>query len=186
MASSFPGSIDNFTDPLSNSALSSPSHAGQHSDLNDAVEKIETYVLKLPRGLVTTTSGGTNSLGYVTGIAAFSSTAGVTNDVTSSSMTFTGISGRLYRYSTSAYCASTSASGLATLAVTDASNNIKWVAYANITNTSGGSWIGCGYVFTAVGSTTVKLRWQGITGTCTIFASNSLGAITLEDIGPSA
>jgi len=44
MASSFPGSIDNFTDPLSNSALSSPSHSGQHSDLNDAVEKIETYM----------------------------------------------------------------------------------------------------------------------------------------------
>lgn len=143
-------------------------------------------VNSLPWGLVGTTAGGTNSLGYVTGIAAFNSTAGVTNDVTSSSMTFTGISGRLYRYSTSGYCASTSASGLATLAVTDASNNIKWVAYANITNTSGGGWIGCSYVFTAVGSTTVKLRWQGITGTCTIFASNSLGAITLEDIGPTS
>jgi len=44
MASGFPGSIDNFTDPLSNSSLSSPSHAGQHADLNDAVEKIETYM----------------------------------------------------------------------------------------------------------------------------------------------
>ena len=44
MASTFPGAIDNFTDPLSNSSLSSPSHAGQHSDLNDAVEKIETYM----------------------------------------------------------------------------------------------------------------------------------------------
>ncbi len=44
MASSFPGAIDNFTDPLANSSLASPSHAGQHSDLNDAVEKIETYM----------------------------------------------------------------------------------------------------------------------------------------------
>lgn len=44
MASSFPGGIDNFTDPLANSSLASPSHAGQHSDLNDAVEKIETYM----------------------------------------------------------------------------------------------------------------------------------------------
>jgi hypothetical protein len=44
MPSSFPGAIDNFTDPLSNSALNSPSHAGQHQDLNDAVEKIETYM----------------------------------------------------------------------------------------------------------------------------------------------
>lgn len=44
MASSFPGAIDNFTDPLTTSTLNSPSHAGQHQDLNDAVEKIETYM----------------------------------------------------------------------------------------------------------------------------------------------
>lgn len=42
MASSFPGAIDSFTDPLASSPLNSPSHAGQHQDLNDAVEKIET------------------------------------------------------------------------------------------------------------------------------------------------
>lgn len=44
MASGFPGSIDSFTNPLSSSALNSPSHSGQHSDLNDAVNKIETYM----------------------------------------------------------------------------------------------------------------------------------------------
>jgi hypothetical protein len=44
MASGFPGSIDNFTDPLSNSPLTSPDHATLHSDVNDAVEKIETYM----------------------------------------------------------------------------------------------------------------------------------------------
>lgn len=44
MASSFPGSIDSFTNPLAASALNSPSHAGQHQDLNDAVNKIETYM----------------------------------------------------------------------------------------------------------------------------------------------
>lgn len=58
MASSFPGSIDNFTDPLSNSALSSPSHAGQHSDLNDAVEKIETY-MGLVKVIPTAATNGT-------------------------------------------------------------------------------------------------------------------------------
>ena len=56
MASGFPGSIDNFTDPLSNSSLSSPSHAGQHADLNDAVEKIETYM-----GLVRIVAAGSFS-----------------------------------------------------------------------------------------------------------------------------
>lgn len=62
MASSFPGAIDNFTDPLANSSLASPSHAGQHSDLNDAVEKIETYmglVKVIPTSV--SSSGGTGA-----------------------------------------------------------------------------------------------------------------------------
>lgn len=42
MASNYPTSIDSFNDPLSNSPLNNPSHAGQHQDLNDAVEKLET------------------------------------------------------------------------------------------------------------------------------------------------
>ena len=52
MPSSFPNSIDNFTDPLATSPLNSPSHSLQHSNLNDAVEKIETYM-----GLVYITQG---------------------------------------------------------------------------------------------------------------------------------
>ena len=44
MASGFPASIDNFTDPLSNSPLNSPSHSALHTNVNDAVEKIETYM----------------------------------------------------------------------------------------------------------------------------------------------
>lgn len=42
MASSYPTSLDSFTDPTSGSSLASPSHSGQHIDLNDAVEKLET------------------------------------------------------------------------------------------------------------------------------------------------
>jgi hypothetical protein len=56
MASSFPGAIDSFTDPLSGSPLNSPSHSAQHADLNDAVEKIETYALALPKGVAGRTS----------------------------------------------------------------------------------------------------------------------------------
>jgi hypothetical protein len=44
MPSGFPNSIDSFTDPLASSPLNSPSHAGQHQDLNDAVNKIETFM----------------------------------------------------------------------------------------------------------------------------------------------
>lgn len=82
MASTFPGAIDNFTDPLSNSSLSSPSHAGQHSDLNDAVEKVETYmglVKVIPTGATNGTVGATgtvtigNAVSSVTVSGAFSS-----------------------------------------------------------------------------------------------------------------
>jgi hypothetical protein len=62
MASGFPGSIDNFTDPLSNSPLTSPNHATLHADVNDAVEKIETYmglVKVIPTGV--TSAGGTSA-----------------------------------------------------------------------------------------------------------------------------
>lgn len=47
MASGFPGSIDNFTDPLSNSPLTSPNHATLHADVNDAIKKIETYATRV-------------------------------------------------------------------------------------------------------------------------------------------
>ena len=45
MATNFPGSQDNFTNPTSGSSLSSPSHSQQHSDVNDAVEAIEGALL---------------------------------------------------------------------------------------------------------------------------------------------
>ena len=69
MASTFPGSIDNFTDPLANSSLSSPSHAGQHSDLNDAVEKIETYMglVKVIPTSVSSAGGTAATLNSTTG-----------------------------------------------------------------------------------------------------------------------
>jgi hypothetical protein len=41
VASNFPTSLDNFTNPSSGNTLDSPSHSLQHSDINDAVEAIE-------------------------------------------------------------------------------------------------------------------------------------------------
>jgi hypothetical protein len=82
MPSVFPGAIDNFTDPLTSSPLNSPSHAGQHQDLNDAVEKVEQYmglVKVIPTGATNGTVGATgtvtigNAVGSVTVSGAFSS-----------------------------------------------------------------------------------------------------------------
>ena len=73
MASTFPGAIDSFTDPLSGSALNSPSHSAQHADLNDAVEKVETY-MGLVKVIPTSVTGGTlSSTGTITVGSAVSS-----------------------------------------------------------------------------------------------------------------
>jgi hypothetical protein len=84
MASSFPGAIDSFTDPLSGSALNSPSHSAQHADLNDAAEKIETY-MGLVKVIPTSATGGT-----------VGSTGTVTIGTTQSSVTVSGAFSSLY------------------------------------------------------------------------------------------
>jgi len=89
MASSFPGAIDNFTDPLANSSLASPSHAGQHSDLNDAVEKIETYM-----GLVKVIPTSVSSAGGTAATLAANGT--VTIGTSNTSVTVSGAFSSLY------------------------------------------------------------------------------------------
>ena len=44
MASTYPTSLDVFTNPLTTNPLTAPSHAQQHSDINDAVEALEAKV----------------------------------------------------------------------------------------------------------------------------------------------
>lgn len=44
MASNYPTSLDTFTNPTATSLLTSPSHSALHSDINDAVEALETKV----------------------------------------------------------------------------------------------------------------------------------------------
>lgn len=45
MPTNFPGSLDAFTNPSAGSVNTSPSHSSQHTDVNDAVEAIETFLL---------------------------------------------------------------------------------------------------------------------------------------------
>lgn len=78
MASTFPGAIDSFTDPLSGSALNSPSHSAQHADLNDAVEKIETY-MGLVKVIPTSVTNGTLSATGTVTIGSAVSSVTVTN-----------------------------------------------------------------------------------------------------------
>lgn len=41
MSSNYPTGLDSFTDPATTDKTNSPSHAGQHQDVNDAIEKLE-------------------------------------------------------------------------------------------------------------------------------------------------
>jgi hypothetical protein len=42
MASTYPTSLDSFTNPTSSDTLASPAHATQHADINDAMEAVQT------------------------------------------------------------------------------------------------------------------------------------------------
>jgi hypothetical protein len=44
MATNFPASLDALTNPVAGDALSSPSHAGQHANANDAIEALQAKV----------------------------------------------------------------------------------------------------------------------------------------------
>lgn len=78
MPSTFPGAIDSFTDPLANSSLASPSHSTLHSDINDAVEKVEQY-MGLVKVIPTAATNGT--------INATTGTVTIGNAVSSVSVT---------------------------------------------------------------------------------------------------
>ena len=44
MTTNYPASLDNFVNPAGTATLASPDHAGQHSDINDAVEALQAKV----------------------------------------------------------------------------------------------------------------------------------------------
>lgn len=50
MPTNYPGAIDSLTNPTTTSQMNSPSHAGQHSNANDAVEAIQTELGTDPSG----------------------------------------------------------------------------------------------------------------------------------------
>ena len=73
MSSTFPTTLDSFTDPTATSKLNSPDHAAQHANKNDALEKIEAKV-GVDGSAVTTTHDYKLS-GVATGDKAASLTA---------------------------------------------------------------------------------------------------------------
>jgi hypothetical protein len=139
----------------------------------------------LPWGIVDTTSGGTSSRGYIFITASQTVNAGSATVLTNSSMTFSGIAGRLYRATLSGYASSTSASGLATLLCRDSADATvsQWVI--NMTNTGGGGGITAVNLFTAAGSVTRKWVLSSTTGNNYMGGATTPIHISIEDIGPA-
>jgi hypothetical protein len=94
MASTYPTTLDAFTNPLSTDLLTSPSHAQQHADINDAMEAVQTklaigntvigeYTAYTPTAIAWTIGNGTwsafyarvNNLVHVYGTFTFGSTS---------------------------------------------------------------------------------------------------------------
>lgn len=136
-------------------------------------------------GVVAATSGGTSSRAYKVISTGQTINATVTADITDSSITWDAVSGRLYKLSISAYVSSTSASGLASVYLTNSSNTADTSYMVNITNTAGASFVTVHYLLTASGSTTRKWRLKSETGNTTIFGTTTPGVVMLEDIGPA-
>ena len=56
MASTFNGSVANLVDPLTTSPLNSPSHSGQHTEINDALQTLGVWTSYTPTWGGTTTN----------------------------------------------------------------------------------------------------------------------------------
>jgi hypothetical protein len=45
MPTNFPTSVDNFANPTPTDSLNAPAHSGQHTNANDAIEAVESFLL---------------------------------------------------------------------------------------------------------------------------------------------
>jgi hypothetical protein len=90
MATDFPTSVDALTNPVSNDSLNSPSHSLQHTNANDAIEAIETYLISgtAPRGVVS----------YVVNTVAALTLTTTAETGFFTAPTFTPVAGRLYEF----------------------------------------------------------------------------------------
>jgi hypothetical protein len=90
MAINYPTSLDSFTNPTASSLLTSPSHAQQHADINDAMEAVQTK-LAIGNTVVGTYTAYTPTwtFGVTTGNGTFSSAYARVNDFTHYYGTFT-------------------------------------------------------------------------------------------------
>lgn len=81
MATTYPGTLDVFTNPVGTNTLDSPDHALQHSDANDSIEAIQA--------VLGTTAGTSVLMGFSAGQFAAKTAGGTINTSTFGTPTFT-------------------------------------------------------------------------------------------------
>jgi hypothetical protein len=63
MSTNYPASVDALTNPTGTDPLTNPSHSAQHTNVNDAVEAIETYASRGKLGYAEVTADQTGIVG---------------------------------------------------------------------------------------------------------------------------
>jgi hypothetical protein len=162
---------------------SEPTFSGLLNKLGDSTSDAVGLVKNGPKGVLVATSGGTNGYTYATlGTNLTISTGGA--DIFS--MTFNAVAGRLYVATFTSYISTVANSGRYEMAFTNGSNvSLRYLA--DQTNTL---WARnektASYIFTASGSTTIKLRAGYVDTPITFFGSGAATEATkfvIQDIG---
>ena len=149
-----------------------------------------TQMNNLPWGVVQATAGGTSSRGFVSRTSGDISLTTTRADLTGLTVTFTPVTGRLYRVSFNAFISNVGTAQGYNFQITDGSN--VWKQSANIyIGASQASTLAMSVVLSGLsGSTTLKMRGSaGTTGGGLVAASNgneAAAVFVVEDIGPSA
>ena len=144
----------------------------------------------LPWGIVDATAGGTSGRGYVTRTSGNYSMTTSFADVTGLTITFTPVTGRLYKASFSAWLANVATNQDLSVRITDGSNNFIQGIQTYLVSGNNAPAAFHTILTGLSGSTTLKVRAKAATasGALVVASSGSEGAavFSIEDIGPSA
>ncbi len=143
----------------------------------------------LPWGIVDATAGGTSSRGFVNRTSGDITMTTTRADLTSLTVTFTPVTGRLYRACFGAYISNVGTAQTISIQITDGSNAIKQTGQIVLGATQSGT-MAISTILTGLsGSTTLKVRGQCLTASGAVVAASAgnegAAVFSVEDIGPS-
>lgn len=127
----------------------------------------------LPWGIVTTTAGGTSTVGYVNRTTGSFTASSTTADITGMTCTFTANANTFYKITWTAYGQKDAVAGWTSVNVSDGSNVVQQAVAVTSIATGYFNCSGMAIVRPGAGSVTYKLRAACQSSNSTIFASTS-------------